>query len=497
MPANAGEGEAKMIMMIESMKPRQRGFAFVAALLVMLVIAILIMSILTMTVSARLLSSSRHEYTQAIYLAEAGINAVISDWRYLGPASPPPQPYEDDLANGGAAGSYRVTWGPYVDQNGTPRPDWIVVTSTGTVNTGLVGTVFNLSRTVGVRLDTDGDWAWNHVYYSDTDLPEMSDPPYADVKGGSGELEIDGVTGDPEDFLDHANGPGGGGMLPSPMWDKWHDWVQYDETCDPVTKELIPRDPDGDGVPNPRWVDQSTLPAYTDTTVYAAEVPDRHLFWYGSSTGAPLDPVAHAGDAHAGNDENFFMPDWYGFDNPHAYVCNSSSKRFTVIFGKSKDIEVYTGNYFVHGDVQIKNSAQIKGTIIATGNVTFYGVANASIEPEVANPEDPCDERVYYPTIIAGQDVLVRDQGVGQDDLRERLRVSGIIWAGNSYTGQASNVEGCVVSPSVTLGGNYLTRYGIYNLEGCEYMPGELPPPWFREPDRGELQPVVRTWREL
>lgn len=470
---------------------RKSGFAFVAALMVILVVAILVVAVLTMAMSAQFLSSSRHEYTQALYLAEAGINAMVSDWRVRGKDNPPPQPYIGELENRGAAGSYEVTWTPH-----PTRPDWLVLTSVGTVNTGLPGTIYNVTRSVQTVLDSDGDWAWNHVYYSDSDIEGMGEPEYA-VINGNGDVEIDGEMGAPTDFTDHVNGPGGGDTLPSPIWDKWHEWVQKDMTCDPVTKELAPRDPDGDGTPDPRWVDQATLPAITDTTVYAKDMLNRHMFWYGSSTATPLAPTAHAGDGHAANDENFFMPDWYGIDNPFAYVCNSGNKRLTVIFGKSKDVEVYTGNYFIHGDVEIKNSAQIKGTIIATGNVSFYGVANASIEPEVANPEAPCDERVYYPTIIAGQDVLVRDQGVGQDDLRDRLRVSGIVWAGNSYVGQASNVEGCVVSPSVTLGGNFLSRYGIYNLEGCEYKPGELPPPWFREPDRGEMQPVPHRWREL
>ncbi len=479
------------MMLIRSERRPQNGFAFIAALMVILVIAILITAILAMAISGRLLAGSRHEYTQAVYLAEAGVNAMIADWRAQGVNNPPPQPYEGVLANGGAAGSYHVTW--VADPL---RDDWVTVTSTAAVNTALPGTVYNLDRTVEVQLDTDGDWAWNHVYYSDSDQPGMADPPYADVKGGSGEVEIDGAVGEPDDFLDHPNGPAGGAVLPSPMWDKWHDWVQHDLSCDPVTKEQIPRDPDGDGTPDPRWPDQATLPACTDTTVYAADDPDRHMYWYGESASTALDYISHASDGHAAYDENFFMPDWYGFDNPDAYVCNSSTKPFTVIFGKSSEFEVYEGNYFVHGDVQIKNSAQIKGTIIATGSVTFYGVANASIEPEVANPEDPCDERVYYPTIIAGRDLVVRDQGVGQDDLRDRLRVSGIVWAGSSYTGQASNVEGCIVSPNVRLGGNYLSRYGIYDLDGCEYKPGETPPPWFREPDRGEMQPMPRTWRE-
>ncbi len=217
------------------------------------------------------------------------------------------------------------------------------------------------------------------------------------------------------------------------------------------------------------------------------------MYWYGNSSSTPLDYSGHANDAHASSDENWFMPDWYGYDNPDAYVCNSGAKRFTVTFDRG----TYTGNYFVHGDIEVKNRAAISGTLIATGDIRFYGVEYITVVPEILDPDAPCDERVYYPAIIAGGDVLVRDQGASPgDDNPDRLRVSGIIWAGKSYTGQASNVEGCVVSPSVNYGGNWLQRYGIDNLEGCDYLPGQNPPPWFREPDRGEMNPVPRTWRE-
>jgi len=476
------------------------GFAFIAALMVILVIAILLMAILTMAMSARLLAGSRQEYTQAIYLAEAGINALISDWRVRGPSNPPPQPYQGELTNGGAPGTYHVTWASYPG-----RDDWVVVTSVGTVNTGLVGTVYNVSRTVEVRLDSDGDWAWNHVYYSDTDLEGQEPPEYATING-NGDVEIGHDVGAPADFADNEHGPGGGEILPTPMWDEWHDWVQYDLSCDPVTRQQIPRDSDGDGVADPRWPDQATTGASPSTSVDATpddptthQTSDKHMFWYGSP-GTPVDYVGHASASHAQYDQNDFMPDWFGINNPWAYICNSSNKRFTVTFRKQTidgvEATDFTGNWFVHGDIHVKSRAHIHGTLIATGNIYFYGVENASIEPEAINPDAPCDERVYYPAMIAGGEVLVRDQGVGDDDNRDRLRVSGIIWAGSSYTGQASNVEGCIVSPSVTLGGNFLTRYGIYSIDGCEYGPGDSPPPWFREPDRGEMNPVPRTWRE-
>jgi type II secretory pathway pseudopilin PulG len=474
-----------MPVIMQSSGRRGRGFALVAALMVMLVVAILVTAVLTMAMSARLLAGSRQDYTQALYLAEAGVNALMADWRSRGPENPPAQPYVGTLANGTATGSYSVTWT-------SPNPAGVVtLTSHGTANADLEGTIYNLTRTVQVDLDTDGDWAWNHVYYSDTDQPGMEEEPYADVKGGSGEVEIGGEVGDPMDFLDHPNGPAGGETLPSPIWDLWHEWVRLDLTCDFLTEAQLPRDPDGDGIPDPRWPDQATLPAFTGTAVDAN--PDRHMYWYGASTTTPLDATVHSADPHVVNDENFFMPDWYGEDNPDAYVCNSSNKRFTVTFSDGN----YYGNYYVHGDIHVKNRAHIYGTIIATGNITFYGVEDCSITPEIADPDAPCDERVYYPAIIAGGDVVVRDQGVGEDDLRERLRVSGVVWAGNSYVGQASNVEGCIVAPNVRLGGNYLARYAVPDADGCVYEPGASPPPWFREPDRGEMRPVIRTWREV
>jgi len=185
------------------------------------------------------------------------------------------------------------------------------------------------------------------------------------------------------------------------------------------------------------------------------QTAERHTYWYGSSPSTPLDPAAHAADGHASNDQNYFMPDWYGVDNPEAYICNSKNKRFTVTFGKQQSASgVYTGNYFVHGDIYVKQNAKIRGTLIATGDVIFFGVANVEITPEAINPEAPCEERVYYPAIIAGGNVLIRDLGVDPGDTSpSRLRVSGVIWAGGSYQGAASQVEGCVVSPSVRLDG--------------------------------------------
>jgi hypothetical protein len=473
--------------------------AFIAALMVMLVAVVLVSGVLAMSISAYRLSASRNEYVEAIYVAESGINKLVSDWRaaLVAGNAIPTQPFIGTVGSG----SYHLTWADSSDPL-EAAAGVIIVTAEGTAQSGLTGTIYQVTRRLQVKLDRDGDWAWNHVYYSDTDSPNMTAPLYAEIKGG-GDLEIGGQVGSPQDFVGHPNGPGGAGLLPSPMWNLWHEWVRADLSCDSTTKQQIPRDPDGDGTPNPRWPEQAALGAFTSIAMDA--IPDsggitpRHTYWYGSSTSTPLFYGAHASDSHAGNDVNFFMPDSFGQNNPDAYVCNSSNKRFTVTFGRQSSTDgVYTGNFFVHGDIDIKQNARIRGTLIATGNVTFYGVDNIEITPEAINPDAPCAERVYYPAIIAGRDVLIRDQGntTPGDPNPSRLRVSGVIWAGNSYTGSASDVEGCVVAPNVTLGGNFLVRYGA-NLDGCDYTPGDRPPPWFREPDRGQMNPVPRSWREL
>jgi len=465
--------------------PPQEGFAFVAALMVVLVVAILITGVLTIGVSAYQLSTSRQEYTQALYVAEGGINKLLSDWRGQGAADPPEQPFEGELANGSSEGRYSITW-TGIDDKGQ-----VTMTSVGTVNPGHQGTVYHLSRTVEAKLDTDGDWAWNHVYYSDTDVPDMSAPLYAIINGG-GDLEIEGETGPPEDFVDTAHGPMGGDILPTPMWDLWHEWVRLDLAYDPVTKQQIPRpDRDGDGLPDARWPNQATAwQAYTTTAVDARS--DRHMYWYGSTAATPLASSSHAVDSHARLDQNYFMPDWFGFDNPDAYLCATRTKRFTVTFADGD----FVGNYFVHGDIVVKRHARVYGTLIATGDIRFQGVDNVQIVPEAADPEAPCEDRVYYPALIAGRDVLVRDQGTDPGNDQGSLRVSGVVWSGRSYTGQASDVDGCVVAPSVTLGGNFLVRYGM-EVDGCDYTPGDHPLPWFREPDRREMEPVARSWREL
>ena len=77
--------------------------------MVMLVLAILVAGVLTMAVSARNLSASRHEYTQALYVAEAGVNKLIAEWRHAGAANPPAQPYAGTVDNAGTTGSYSVT----------------------------------------------------------------------------------------------------------------------------------------------------------------------------------------------------------------------------------------------------------------------------------------------------------------------------------------------------------------------------------------------------
>src|SRR5574340_1775312 len=86
----------------------QRGFAFIAALMIMFVLATLIVGVLAMAVSARNLATSRNEYAEALYVAEARVNKLISDWHQTGTA--PVQPYTGNIAHRGAKGTYSVTW---------------------------------------------------------------------------------------------------------------------------------------------------------------------------------------------------------------------------------------------------------------------------------------------------------------------------------------------------------------------------------------------------
>jgi type II secretory pathway pseudopilin PulG len=127
----------------------QQGFAFVAALMVMLVVSILIAGVLAMSASSQQLATSRQEFTQALYVAEGGVNALLSQWRANGVNNPPAQPYAGQvaLADASSVGQYSVTWT-------VPNTNGIVTaTSVGSVNSNLPGTIYNLTRTVKVDLD--------------------------------------------------------------------------------------------------------------------------------------------------------------------------------------------------------------------------------------------------------------------------------------------------------------------------------------------------------
>jgi hypothetical protein len=121
----------------------------VAALMVLLVLAILVTGVLTMAVSSSQLASSRQEFTQALYVAEGGVNALLSQWRANGVSNPPAKPYAGQVtrADGSSVGRYSVTW---TDPNANGI---VTATSVGTVNSHLPGTIYDLTRTVQVDLD--------------------------------------------------------------------------------------------------------------------------------------------------------------------------------------------------------------------------------------------------------------------------------------------------------------------------------------------------------
>ncbi|MFB3880473.1 MAG: hypothetical protein ACE149_04375 [Armatimonadota bacterium] len=435
---------------------RRSGFAFVAVLLVMVVMAILITGVLAVAFSARGLSASRHEYSEALYVAEAGINKTITTWRRTGVPATIPGAGNGTITDRGRTGSYQVSWDywhPYGPNDPFVRTDVIVLTSQGTINTHLSNkTALNVSRTIQVNFDTDGDWGWNHVYYTDDPDPQYQVPPFADVNGSSGEII-------PLSHLD-AHGPGAGDTLPTPKWDEW---------LARASKGVSDEDPtDDDVLPYP-----SALPAKAD----ASEA--RHVYWKGAST------AAHTGAGHT--HYNYFVPDPYfpGLSYPVAYGCSD----FTVTFTKHNGVD-YSGVYYVHGNVIVKNGINLTGTIVATGDISFQGQGTSDIRVMIENQDD-CAARTVYPALIAGRDIEIRDQSI--------FHTNGIIWAGRSFTAKAADQAGCIVAPHITLTGNFSVNYGFEttNPECPVYEPGNSPPPMFNEPDKGVMQPLPHSWREL
>jgi len=450
-----GRSGAKGLQMMTARETRSKvaGFAFVAALMVLLVLAILVTGVLAMALSARQLTGSRQEYTQAIYLAESGINALISQWRSQGVADPPLQPYQGQLAGG----SYSVTWEPH-----PTRPDVMIMTSVGTTNTDEAkfsqGSILRLTRTVRVNLDTDGDWAWDHVYSTDPNRSDFTEYPYADVMGNAGVIDPD----DPND----PHGPGSFPFLPTPKWDQWRAAALSCET--------------------------QTYNACTSSSVVAT--PARHVYWYGKTAGEKEDPTAHLAAA-SHTHRNGFVPDPYfpSLSYPDAYICQPSpSGTFEVQFRKQSGV-TYNGVYFIHGDVLIKNDVEIKGTIVATGSVRSEGQATFDVTQMIESGN--AAPHTVYPAVIAGEDALIPDQS--------QFHTLGIIWAGRSFDGRASDEAGCIVTPSLILRGNFSVTYGITRADHpgeqlpVDYYPGSSPPPMFNEPDRGQMQPVPYSWREL
>jgi hypothetical protein len=157
---------------------------------------------------------------------------------------------------------------------------------------------------------------------------------------------------------------------------------------------------------------------------------------------------------------------------------------------KKQSAPSYDGVYFVHGDIIVKSGVTINGTLVATRDIIFQGQAEATINVLIENAQD-CAARTVYPALIAGRDILIRDQSV--------FHTTGIIWAGRSFSARAADQGGCVVSPHISLSGNFSVTYGFDTTNpGCpRYEPGASPPPMFNEPGMNNLQPVPHSWREL
>jgi type II secretory pathway pseudopilin PulG len=486
----------------KKIRGRPGGFALAAALMVMLVVAILVTGVLTMALSASRLAGSRQDYVQALYGAEGGMNAVISSWRTDGlPDGSTPNSVDGALSNGNTEGSYHVTWTWPPDASGV-----VTLTGTGTTNPNFwSGSLFRLNRTVSVELDTDGDWAWNHVYYADedqTDYWAQYDPDwYAYVSGN------DSTINDAIQPGNEAHAPGAGGKLPSPIWKFWRDWAARQDTEQGLYMAPV----------KPSYNVQVAGGALPYTGISATSTPVlpkpggglRHVYWYGAGvTDDPADhPAGADGDHQDYVDGNLtpYNPDLYGYMNPTYYWCQAGNKPFTVEFdkwdsdgdGKADDYNI-DGNFFVYGDVVIKQKVNVRGSIIATGSITTQ--AQAAVTASLIVSDGTCEGRVFAPALIAGNNVTTRDSSVdATKDAPADVRIRGVIWAGEAYENYATSFGGCVVSPNIRFGGTgtFEAIYGTNFDDGCPpYEPGAVPPPWFREPDRGEMQPTPRSWRE-
>lgn len=230
---------------------------------------------------------------------------------------------------------------------------------------------------------------------------------------------------------------------------------------------------------------------FTDASKPSYVTPTWHVYWFGANAGS------HTGAGHSHRNDYLADPYFPGLSYPDAYICQpAANKTFEVTIDISGGNAVQLdGLYFVNGDVLIKGGSNkmgtmdVSGTIVATGSIRTSGQAAVNITPLILNADD-CAARTVYPAMVAGEDILVTDHAVFQ--------VHGIIWAGRSFDARASDA-GCIVSPSISLRGNFGVSYGFDTTNpGCpRYEPGASPPPMFNEPSRNEMQPVPHTWREL
>ena len=109
-----------------------------------------------------------------------------------------------------------------------------------------------------------------------------------------------------------------------------------------------------------------------------------------------------------------------------------------------------TGIHYVAGNVIVKNKTAIKGTLVATGNITFQG-RNTLTAQAVSG-----DSSTYYPAVIALGSIGGGDQN---------LHINGMVFADGSVDLNPCDVTGLIIAAGVTLRGSFLVthdaKYGV------------------------------------
>ena len=117
---------------------------------------------------------------------------------------------------------------------------------------------------------------------------------------------------------------------------------------------------------------------------------------------------------------------------------------------KTFDNASLTGIHYVAGNVIVKNKTTLKGTLVATGNITFQG---QNIIAAQAIPGDPL---TYHPAVIALGSIGGGDQN---------LRIKGMVFADGSVDLNPCDVTGLIIAAGVTLRGSFSVihdpKYGV------------------------------------